>query len=147
MKLIGTTTVAIATCCALAAAAQEIKTTKTEESKIEVKGGKRVGVTGCLARSTEGHYVLMNDSGDVKYVLVTDDNLSGSVGHLAEVKGLATDKGDARMTIVKTVGTSGEVAGRKIDGQKRVTKTEVVGDIQMPYLGVKSIKVLADSCK
>jgi len=146
MKLIGTT-VAIVTCGALAAAAQEITKTKTEESTIEVKGGKRVVVSGCLARSTEGHYVLMNDSGGVKYVLVTDDNLSGSVGHLAEVKGLATDKGDARMRVVKTVGTSGQVAGRKLDGQKRVTKTEVIGDIDMPYLGVKSIRVLADSCK
>lgn len=146
MKLIGAT-FAIATCCAVAAAAQEIKKTTQEMSRIEVKSGKQVAVTGCLNRATEGHYVLMNDSGDLKYVLVTDDNLSPFMKHLVEVKGLATDQGDAKMTIKKTVGTTGEVAGRKLDGPKRTTKTEVAGNIEMPYLGVKSIRQLADSCK
>jgi hypothetical protein len=146
MKLIGAT-FAIATCCAVAAGAQEIKKTTQQMQTIEIKSGKPVAVTGCVNRSTEGHYVLMNDSGDLKYVLVTDDNLTPLIRHLVEVKGLATDKGDAKVTIKKTVGTTGEVAGRKLDGPKRTTKTELAGDIEMPYLGVKSIRQLADSCK
>ena len=50
MKLIGVT-LAMAACCALAATAQEIKTTTKEKSKIEIKGGKDVEVNGCVDRS------------------------------------------------------------------------------------------------
>ena len=146
MKLIGAT-IALAGCFALAASAQEITTTTKEKSKIEIKGGKTVEVTGCVDRSLEGHYVLTNDSGDLKYMLVTDDNLSKYVGRLVEVKGTATDKGDAKVKIEKTVGTSGEIGGKKIDDQKAKTKTEIEGDIAMPYLGVKSIKKLSDACR
>ncbi len=146
MKLIGVT-FAMATCCALAATAQEIKTTTKEKSKIEIKGGKTVEVNGCVDRSLEGHYVLTNDAGSLKYLLVTDDNLSKYVGRLVEVKGTATDKGDAKVKIEKTVATSGEIAGKKLDDHKATTKTEIEGDVAMPYLGVKSIKKLSDACR
>lgn len=146
MKLIGAT-FAIATCCALTAAAQEIKTTTKEKSKIEIKGGKSVEVNGCVDRSLEGHYVLTNDSGGLKYLLVTDDNLSKYIGQLVAVKGMATNKGDAKVKIEKTESTSGEIAGKKLDDHKATTKTEIEGDIAMPYLGVKSIKKLSDACR
>ena len=146
MKLIGAA-VALAGFCAVTAAAQEIKTTTKEKTKIEIKDGKHVEVNGCMERSLEGHYVLTNDIGDLRYVLVTDDNLSKYIGHRVEVKGMATDKGDAKVRIEKTVGTSGEIAGKKMDDHKSTTRTEIEGDVAMPYLGVKSIKKLTDSCR
>jgi hypothetical protein len=138
---------AVVACCAFAASAQEIKTTTKEKSKIEIKDGKEVEVTGCVDRSLEGHYVLTNDVGALRYLLVTDDNLSKYVGRLVEVKGVATDRGDAKVTIEKTVGTSGEIAGKKLDDHKSKTKTELEGDIATPYLGVKSVKNLSDACR
>ena len=129
MKLIGAT-FAIATCCALAVTAQEIKTTTKEKSKIEIKGGKTVEVSGCVDRSVEGHYVLTNESGGLKYLLVTDDNLSKYVGRLVEVKGTATDRGDAKVKIEKTVGSSGEIAGKKLDDQKLVPAASAIEQLR-----------------
>jgi hypothetical protein len=146
MKLISAA-VALAGFCAVTTAAQEIKTTTKEKTKMEIKDGKQVEVTGCMERSLEGRYVLTNDVGGLKYVLVTDDNLSKYIGRRVEVKGLATDKGDAKVKIEKTVGSSGEIAGKKMDDQKSTIKTEVEGDVGMPYLGVKSIKKLSNSCR
>ena len=146
MKLIGAA-VALAGFCAITAAAQEIKTTTKEKTKIEIKDGKHVELSGCMARSLEGHYVLTNDVGDLKYMLVADDNLSKYVGRRVEVKGEATDNGDSKVTIKTTTGTSGEVAGKKMDDHKSTTKTEIEGDVGMPYLGVKSIKKLSNSCR
>ena len=57
------------------------------------------------------------------------------------------DNGDAKVTISKTVGTSGEIGGKKLDDHKSTTKTEIEGDVAMPYLGVKSIKKLSSSCR
>ena len=48
-----------------------------------------------------------SESGRMKYALVTDDDLSKHVGHRIEVRGKATDKGDAKVTIETKVGTSG----------------------------------------
>jgi len=146
MKLIGAA-VALAGFCAVTAAAQEIKTTTKEKTKIEIKDGKHVEVNGCMERSLEGRFVLTNDVGNLKYVLVTDDNLSKYVGRRVEVKGLAADKGDAKVKIEKTVGTQGEIAGKKLDDQKSTTTTEIEGAVATPYLGVKSIKKLSDSCR
>jgi hypothetical protein len=146
MKLIGAA-VALSVFCALTAAAQEIKTTTKEKTKIEIKEGKTIEVSGCVDRNLEGHYVLTNDVGALKYLLVTDDNLSKYVGRRVEVKGLATDKGDAKVKIEQTVGTSAEIGGKKLDDQKSKTKTEIEGDVAPPYLGVKSIKKLSDSCR
>jgi hypothetical protein len=146
MKLIGAA-VALAGFCAVTAAAQEMKTTTKEKTKIAIKDGKHVEVSGCMERSLEGRYVLTNDVGDLKYLLVTDDNLSKYTGRRVEIKGLAADRGDAKVTIEKTVGTSGEIGGQKLDDQKSTTKTELEGAVAMPYLGVKSIKKLSDSCR
>ena len=146
MKLIGAA-VALAGFCAVTATAQEIKTTTKEKTKIEIKDGKHVEVNGCMERSLEGRYVLTNDIGGLKYVLVTDDNLSKYIGRRVEVKGLAADNGDAKIKIEKTVGTSGEIGGKKLDDKKSTTKTEIEGDVAMPYLGVKSIKKLSNSCR
>src|SRR4029453_17957301 len=104
-----------------------------------VKGGKDVTVTGCVDRFEDGGYLLTNDVGGLKYVLVTKDNLSKYVGKRVEVKGESTD-GDSRLVIKKEVGTTGEVAGEKTDDHKTKRTTELKGeDVDFPYLGVKSV--------
>ena len=57
----------------------------------------------------------------MKYALVTDDDLSKHVGHRIEVKGKAADRGDGKVKIESTVGTSG--------GDKTKVKTELKGDM------------------
>jgi len=146
MKLIGVV-FAVVGFCALTVAAQEIKTTTKEKTKIEVKDGKDVKAIGCVERGVEGRYVLTNDGGKLRYMLVTDDNLTKYVGRLVEVKGLATDRGDAKVKIEQETGTTGTVAGEKRDESKTTTTTKIEGDLGMPYLGVRSIKRLANSCR
>lgn len=131
------------------AAAQEIESkTKT---KITVKDGKEVTVTGCVARNANGDYKLTNVAGKdgvlLDYLLVPgeedDLDLDDRIGHRVEIKGKAADKGDGKVKIEtrSEVGTSGG------DTRKRQSKTEVEGDLQgLPYLGVKSIRTLATVC-
>ena len=130
--------VGVAALCAIGLSAQSTETqTKT---KIEVKDGKDVAVTGCLERNPGGGYMLTNSEGGLKYALVTKDDLSKHLGHRIEVKGKAADKGDGKVKIESTVGTTGS--------EKAESKTEVKGDDMagMRYLGVKSVKMLAKSC-
>ncbi|HEV3139092.1 MAG TPA: hypothetical protein VGY57_01180 [Vicinamibacterales bacterium] len=122
-----------------ATAAAQTSTTQTTR-KIEVKDGRNITVTGCLAENPGGGFKLIGDNGSLKYVLITDEDLSKRVGHRVEVKGRAADQGDGKVKIEsKTVGTSGEISK---------STTESTGDLAgMPFLGVKSIKKIADGCR
>ena len=141
MKLIGAA-FGIAAMCVVGAAAQT-STSKVEgKTKMKVKDGKDVSVTGCLERNPGGGYMLTDSmTGGMKYVVVTDDDLAKHVGHKVEVKGEATDKGDAKVKIdSKAKGTSGD------DKAKIETKTKAEGDLAMHYLGMKSLKMISTSC-
>jgi uncharacterized protein DUF5818 len=114
-------------------------TTVTEKTKIEVKGGKEVTIAGCLERNPGGGYVITDSRGNLRYALVTDDDLAKHIGRRVEVKGKAADRGDGKVKIEHSVGTSGD---------KSETKTEMRGDrADLPYLGVKSIKEVAGLCE
>ena len=143
MKLIGAA-FGVAVLCAVGAGAQT-QTTKTEtKQKIEIKEGKEIKVVGCLEKSGAGGYMLTStESGRMKYALVTNDDLAKHVGHRVEVRGKATDKGDAKVTIETKVGTSGSASA---DDTKDKTKTTLEGDLDLRYLGVKSIKMISTSC-
>ncbi len=147
MKLIGAVVGIAAMCAAQAVAQQTAKTTTKEQTKIEVQDGKDVRVTGCLERNPGGGYMVTNLNGGMKYALVTNDDLAKRLGQWVEVKGIATDRGDAKMKIESTVGTSGEVAGGKVGDSRVKTTTKVEGDLGVRFLGVKSLKKLADSCR
>ncbi len=97
-------------------------------------------MTGCLERNPGGGYMLTNSEGGLKYTLGTKDDLSEHIGHRVLVKGKAADKGDGKVKIESTVGTTGS--------EKTESKTEVKGDDMagMRYLGVKSVKMLDKSC-
>ena len=85
-------------------------------------------------------------TGGMKYALVTDDNLSKHVGHKVEVKGEATDKGDAKMKFESKVkGTTGD--DKTKDKAKMESKTKAEGDLGLHYLGMKSLKMISTSCR
>ena len=87
-----------------------------------------------------GGFMLTDRRGEQKYALVTEDDLAKHVGHWMEVKGKAADRGDGKVKIESTTGTSG--------GEKTKVKTELKGDsAAMNYLGVKSVKMLSEDCR
>jgi len=128
----------LAAICAVGLGAQSGTTETKTKTKTEVKDGKDVSVTGCLASNPSGGYMLTDARGNQKYVLVTDDNLSKDIGHRVEVKGKATDRGNGKVSIEST-GTTGD--------DKTKVKTELKGDSpDMNYLGVKSVKTISGRC-
>src|SRR5580765_4809909 len=98
------------TCCltvagAVALGAQSSETTTT--TKIEIKNGKDIKVTGCVEAGPDGGYVLTEvDSkrGALhRYVLVSDgDDFSKVVGQRVEIEGKAADmhRGNVEITTV-----------------------------------------------
>jgi hypothetical protein len=132
----------IAALCAAGAQAQT--TQRTEKEKVEIKDGKDVTVSGCLERDPAGGFMLTSaETGGLKYMLVTNDDLAKHVGHRVEVKGKATDKGDAKMKVETKVKTDGSHS----DSKERTTTSEMKGDMpNMHYLGVKSLKMISESC-
>jgi hypothetical protein len=138
-RLVTSATIALLA-CAVGASAQSGTTERKEKTKVEIKGGKDVTMTGCLERSAgTTDWVLTDDIGRVKYAVVTDDDLSKYVNRRVEIKGRAADRGDARVKIEQKVeGTSGETSE---------TKVETKGDsTAMSFLGLRSIKTVGSSC-
>jgi hypothetical protein len=132
------TALGLAAMCAVGLAAQSGTTETKTKTKIDVKDGKNITISGCLAANPSGGYMLTTVRGEQKYALVTDDDLSKHIGHRMEIKGKAADRGDGKVTIEST-GTSG--------GDKTKVKTELKGDgPDMNYLGVKSVKMISKSC-
>lgn len=127
-------------CAAAGVAGQSATTEQKEKTKVEIKGGKEMTFAGCLERSVgDTKYVLTDEAGDLKYAIVTDDDLTKYVDHRVEVKGNAADHGDATVKIERKVeGTSGAKAESKVE-----RKGDTAG---IPYFGLKSIKSVASKC-
>ena len=139
---------ALALACTVGLGAQS-STVKTE-TKVEVKDGKDVVVTGCLDRAISGTgYTLTNVEGkDVTnraFLLVgKDGDLDKHVGHLVEIHGKASAGNDAKIEVK----TKTKVEREHADDKKTESKTEIKGDmIDVPYLGVKSVKMLRATCE
>lgn len=134
VKSIGIASAFALVCAAgLAAQSQSSTTEKKEKTKIEIEGGEDVKLTGCLQRVAGGSgFALTDASGALKYSLVTDEDLTKYVNRRVEVKGHASDRGDAKVKIERKVeGTTGE----------KKEKVETKGDmVEVPYLGLTSIK-------
>ena len=147
MKPIRTVAVAIA----LALSGAVALTAQTEsKSKITIKDGKEVHVTGCVAVAPGGKdagYVLTN-AADKKgalpdYTLVgKDDDLDKAVGHRVEINGLAADRGGK--VEVETKSKSKVEHG---DDQESHTKSTMKGDMPgMTFLSIKSLRIIAAVC-
>jgi hypothetical protein len=146
MKLIGATFV-VAAACAVGLGAQTSE--RTTKEKITIKDGKDVTVVGCVAPTASGTGYMLTDAADKNgrvhsYMLVSEDvDLAKHVGHRVEIKGKAADRGDGKIETeskTTTKGTSGEE--KETHG-----KSEIKGDLSgLPFLGVKSVKMVAAAC-
>lgn len=138
----------LAAMCAAGLTAQTQETKTTTSTKIEIKGGKDVTVIGCLERRPNGDYILTEVHENrrlepSRYALVTSEDLSKHVGDRVEIQGKAVANGNGKVSVESKTKT--EVEHGK--DQETKTKTEgTVGALDMPFLGVTSMKTLSSSC-
>jgi hypothetical protein len=146
MKLIASAFVLVAA-CSVGLVAQTME--QSSKSKISVKEGKDVTVTGCVQPMASGTEYMLTDAADKSgrvhsYILVSDDvDLAKHAGHRVEIKGKATDRGDAKIT------TESETKTKVEHGDDKEThgKTELKCDLSgLPFLGVKDVKMIAAAC-
>ena len=78
------------------------------------------------------------------YMLVSDDqDFAKHVGHRVQLEGKVTDRGDAKIEVETKTKTKVEHG----DDKESKSKSTMKGDMEgMPYLGVKSLKMIAASC-
>ena len=146
MKLIGAMFCATVICAAgLHAQSSETQT----KSKVTIKDGKEVNVTGCVEPAAGGKGFVLTNVADKSgalhnYTLVSgDDDLAKHVGHRVQLTGKVTDRGDASIRIDTKEKTKVEHG----DDKETHSKTEVKGDgIATAYLGVQSLKMIAATC-
>jgi len=137
------------TCCLAIAGATTLVAQSSEtttKTKIEVKDGKDVKVTGCVEPLSGGGYVLTNvadRSGALqRYMLVSDsDDFSKHLGHRVQIEGKAADREHGKVEIKSETKTDG------VDKDTH-SKTETSGSDMsfMAYLGVKHMTMIAASC-
>jgi hypothetical protein len=146
LKLTGAVICAAAICAVGLGAQSGEQTTKT---KITIKDGKDVSVTGCVEPTEGGKSFILTNVADKggemhSYFLVSDeDNLAKHVGHRVVIEGKAADRGDAKVETETKTKTKMEHG----DDKETHAKSEMSGDLaHMPYLGVKSVKMIAASC-
>jgi hypothetical protein len=147
MKKMTTALGLIVLCCAsVLAEAQEVKARST----VKIENGQTVTLTGCVVPMVRGESFLLTNSvgkngSAPSYMLVTDDvkDLSKRVGYRVRVRGVVSDRGDAKITFKSKIKEMEATGGdRKIR-----RKSEVDGDeVALPYLDVKSIKTLSRAC-
>jgi hypothetical protein len=131
---------------ALSGQTQETKTTTS--TKVEIKGGKEVTVTGCLERRPNGDYQLTEMGEDrrrepSRHALVNSEDLPKHVGERVEIQGKAVVNGDGKVSVESKTKT--EVENGK--DQETKSKTEATsGALETPFLGVTSMKTLSSTC-
>jgi len=115
------------------------------KTTVIVEDGKEITVTGCIERNPDGGYTITHATGKDgvvgSYILArldgADDELNGlkdHVGHRMELKGKAADRGEGKLRILT-------------ENRRTEAKAEVKGDlVGLPFLGVKSTRMLASVC-
>jgi hypothetical protein len=148
-NLVGMMKLTTLTCCLAVAGAVTLGAQSSEtttKTKIQVKDGKDVTVTGCVEARSGGGYVLTHvadkSGAQHRYTLVSDDDdFSKHVGHRVQIEGKAADRDHGKMKIKSET---------KMDGVDKDTHSKITAsgdDLSfMPYLGVKHMKMIAASC-
>jgi len=113
-------------------------TTKTQ-TKVEVKEGKDVKVTGCVESDPTGGFLLTHvadkDGALHSYTLVSDsDEFPKLVGKRVQIEGKIADSQNGKVEI----NSKTEVAGAKD------TRAKIEGSGS--FLGVKNVKTIAAVC-
>ena len=136
---------AAAISAALVSAASAAQENDKPKSRVIVEDGKEMTINGCVGRNPDGGYTLTNaagkDGATGSYILARlkddddeFDDLKDHVGQRVEIKGKAADKGDGRIKV-------------ETDNGKTETKSEMKGDLSgLPFLGVKSMRMIASVC-
>jgi hypothetical protein len=141
-------TFGLAVVCAAGLTAQTQETKTTTKTKVEVKGGKEVTVVGCLERRPNGNYILTDilerrTVDPMRYSLLTSEDLSKRVGERVEIHGKVVANGNGKISVESTTKT--EVENGK--DQETKSKTEgTSGVLDMPLLGMTSMKTLSSTC-
>jgi hypothetical protein len=136
MMKLTTVTGAFAMAAAVTLAAQTSET--TTKTKIEVKDGKDVKVTGCVESGPNGY--ILTDVSDKhealhRYILVSDDNFAKVLGQRVQIEGTVADRKDGKVEIKTETKTEGAAKDTH-------AKVETSG----PYLGVKNMKRIEGTC-
>lgn len=140
--------IGLAAVCAAGLTAQTQETKTTTKTKVEIKGGKNVTATGCLEQRANGDYFLTearqnSGFGTSRYALVTDKDLSKHVGERVEIQGKSVANGNGQVSVESKTKTEVENG----EDQKSKTTTEgTVSALDMPFLGVSSMKTVASTC-
>jgi|GEM_PF-5144462 hypothetical protein len=143
MKLIGiAAAVALAGSVALGAQTES-------KSKVTVKEGDDVTVTGCIEKNASGTGYMLTHVADKKgmmhdYMLAESDQDFGKhVGHRVTLEGKIADKGHGKVKVETKTKTKVENG----DDKETHSKSELHGDMDgMRFLGVKSLKMIAGTC-
>jgi len=150
MNMTRTTAMAIglAAMCAAGLGAQTQETKTTTKTKVEMKGGTNVTAIGCLERRENGDYLLSgvreeHRNGPSRYALITDDDLSTHVGERVRIQGKAVTAGNGTVSVRSETKTEVE-NGKDLETKSKTEGT--AGTIEMPFLGVKSMKTVSSSC-
>jgi len=143
MKLIG-----IASALALAGSVA-LGAQSESKSKVTVKDGQDVTVTGCIARSASGTGYMLTNVADKKgmmhdYMLAeSEEDFSKHIGHRVTIEGKVADKGDGKVKVETKTKTKVEDG----DDKETKTKSEMRGDMDgVRFLGAKSMKMIAATC-
>ena len=130
---------------ALALATTVVAAQDASKTRVIVEDGKEMTLTGCIQRNRDGGYTLTNAAGKdgvvSGYILARLDDkddelddLKDHVGHRVEIKGRAADRGEGKIRV-------------KTDSGKTESQSEVKGDLSgLPFLGVKSVRMIASVC-
>jgi hypothetical protein len=137
------------TLCAAALAVSTLAAQTEVKSKVTVKDGKDVDVTGCVARDASGNGFMLTNVADKKgamhsYMLAAgDQDFSKHVGHRVQLEGKVTDRGDGKIEVE----TKSKTRVEHGDDKETKSKSTMKGDLDgVPYLGVKSLKMVAAVC-
>jgi len=144
MKLIGAGMIVL---CAASLSAQRISTTVTEMTKFEVKDGRPLKVSGCVQKFHDAGYMLANEKGDLKYVLVSNADLRKYVGRRVEIEGIGANSDEGTIMVERVVGTSGQFGVEKLEGEEQKQSKEIAGDVGFPYVSVETIRKLSNRCQ
>jgi hypothetical protein len=99
-----------------------------------------VKATGCVESDSNGSYVLTHvadKSGALhRYMLVSDnDDFSKLIGHRVQIEGKVADRDNGKVEIKSET---------KVEGPGKDTSSKAEGS--GPYLGVKHMNSIANSC-
>jgi hypothetical protein len=141
-------TFGLAVVCAAGLTAQTQETKTTTNTKIEVKGGKDLTVIGCLERRPSGNYILTDirekrSVDPARYALLTSEDLSKHVGERVEIHGKAVVDGDGKISVESKTKTEVE-NGKDLETKSKTEGTS--GVLDMPLLGMTSMKTLSSTC-